>query len=122
MAGRFSILTDENTARGIADALASHGWDVVRGIRAVEQGTEDEILLNKAVELGRVLLTRDVDLEVLAHRWMREWRPFPGIIFWRQEARQQKSTLGEVVQAVEELAAEESPFAYPIVYLKPRKS
>ena len=64
---------------------------------------------------------RDVDLEVIAHRWLREWRPFPGVIFWRQERRQQKSTLGEVVKAIEALAEREDPFAYPIVYLRPQK-
>jgi len=121
VAGRFSILTDENTAKGIANALISDGWDVVRGIRTVEQGTDDDILLLKAVELERVLLTRDVDLEVLAHRWLREWRPFPGVIFWRQERRQEKATLGEVAQAIEALAQQDDPFAYPIVYLKPRR-
>ena len=98
MAGRFAILTDENTAKGIANALISDGWDVVRGIRTVEQGTDDDILLLKAVELERVLLTRDVDLEVLAHRWLRE-----------------------VAQAIEALAQQDDPFAYPIVYLKPRR-
>jgi hypothetical protein len=73
------------------------------------------------VELKRILFTRDVDLEVLAHRWMREWRRFPGVIFWRQELRQEKSTLGEVVKAIEALAQQDDPFAYPIVYLKPRE-
>jgi hypothetical protein len=51
----------------------------------------------------------------------RNRRPFPGVIFWRQEPRQEKSTLGEVVEAIEALAQEKEPFAYPIVYLKPRK-
>jgi hypothetical protein len=121
VAGRFPILTDENTAKGIAKALTARGWDVVRGVRTVAQGTDDDILLLKAVELKRILLTRDVDLEVLAHRWLREWRPFPGIIFWRQEPRREKSTLGEVAHAIEALAQEDDPFAYPIVYLKPRQ-
>jgi Domain of unknown function (DUF5615) len=118
---RFSILTDENTAKGIAKALIDRGWDVVRGVCTLVQGTHDDVLLLKAVELNRVLLTRDVDLEVIAHRWLREWRPFPGVIFWRQEPRQEKSTLGEVVEAIEALAEQEDPFAYPIVYLRPRK-
>ena len=121
MAGRFPILTDENTAKGIANALINDGWDVVRGIRTVEPGTDDDILLRKAVELKRILLTRDVDLEVLAHRWMREWRSFPGVIIWRQERRQEKSTLGEVVQAIEDLSNQDDPFAYPIIYLRPRQ-
>ncbi len=121
MAGRFPILTDENTAKGIAKALIDRSWDVVRGVRTVALGTPDDVLLVKAVELDRVLLTRDVDLEVIAQGWLREWRAFPGIIFWRQERRQEKSTLGEVVEAIEALAEQEAPFAYPIVYLRPRK-
>lgn len=119
--GRFPLLTDENTAKGIAEALIDRGWDVARGVRTVAQGTDDDVLLSKAAQLGRVLLTRDVDLEVIAHRWLREWRPFPGVVFWRQEPRQARSTLGEVVDAIEALADEEEPFAYPIVYLRPRK-
>ncbi len=113
--GRFPLLTDENTAKGIAEALIGHGWDVARGVRTVAQGTSDDLLLSKAVELNRVLLTRDVDLEVIARRRLREWRRFPGIIFWRQEPRQARSTLGAVVKAIEALADEEEPFAYPIV-------
>jgi hypothetical protein len=35
---RFSILTDENTAKGIAKALIDRGWDVVRGVRTLAQG------------------------------------------------------------------------------------
>lgn len=119
--GRFPILTDENSAKGIAKALIDRGWDVERGVHTVAQGTDDDSLLLKAVELKRVLFTRDVDLEVIAHRWLREWRPFPGVIFWRQERRQEKSTLGEVVDAIEALAEHEDPFAYPIVYLRPQK-
>ena len=122
MAGRFPILTDENTAKGIAKALADRGWDVARSVHTVTAGTDDEVLLVKAAELNRVLLTRDVDLEVIAHRWLREWRPFPGVIFWRQEPRHEKSTLGEVVESIEDLAETKDPFAYPIVYLRPQKS
>lgn len=121
MAGRFALLTDENTAKGVAQALADRGWNVARAVRTVQEGTDDEALLQKAVELDRVLLTRDVDLEVIAHRWLREWRPFPGIIFWRQEARPEQATIGQVVEAIEELAEQENAFAYPIVYLRPRR-
>jgi hypothetical protein len=121
VAGRFPIITDENTAKGIAKALIDREWDVMRGVRTLAQGTHDDVLLRKAVELNRVLLTRDVDLEIIAHHWLREWRPFPGIIFWRQEPRHEKSTLGEVVVAIEALAEQEDPFAFPIVYLRPRK-
>lgn len=121
MAGRFPILTDENTAKGIAKALADRGWDVARGVHTIAEGTDDEVLLLKAAELNRVLLTRDIDLEVIAHRWLREWRHFPGVIFWRQEPRHEKSTLGEVVEAIDALAETKDPFAYPIVYLRPRK-
>lgn len=121
MAGRFPIFTDENTAKGVASALIERGWDVVRGVRTLEEGTPDDVLLEKSVELNRVLLSRDVDLEIIAHRWMRAWRSFPGLIFWRQQLRQERATIGEVADAIEELARQDDPFAYPIVYLHPRK-
>jgi hypothetical protein len=53
--GRFPILTDENTAKGIAKALVDHGWNVARGVRTLAQGAHDDLLLLKAVELDRVL-------------------------------------------------------------------
>ena len=104
MAGRFPIFVDENSAKGIAGGLIDQGWDVARGDRTLAQGTDDEIVLAKAVELNRVLLTRDIDLEEIALRWLQQWRPLPGVIFWRQENRQEKSTLGQVVAAIEALA------------------
>lgn len=119
MAGRFPIITDENTAKGIATALIERGWDVVRGVRTVVPGTDDEELLLKAVELKRVLITRDGDLEVIAHQWLREWRSFPGVIFWRQQVRQERVRMGAALDAIEALARQDDPFAYPIVYLKP---
>lgn len=121
MAGRFPIFVDENSAKGIAKELIERGWDVVRGVRTLPQGTVDELVFEKAVELNRVLLTRDVDLEGIALRWIQQWRAFPGVILWRQERRREKSTIGEVVMAIEALALKDEPFAYPIVYLRPRE-
>jgi hypothetical protein len=121
VAGHFPILTDENTAKGIASALIERGWDVVRSVRTLEEGTPDDVLLQKAADLDRVLLSRDVDLEIIAHRWMREWRRFPGLLFWRQQPRQERATIGQVVDTIEELAKQDDPFAYPIVYLNPRR-
>jgi hypothetical protein len=95
--------------------LIERGWDVVRGVRTLAPGTDDHVVLEKAVELNRVLLTRDVDLERIALRWLQQWRPFPGVIFWRQEKRREKSTMGEVVAAIEAPALEDEPFAHPIV-------
>jgi hypothetical protein len=121
VAGRFPIFVDENSAKGIGKELIKRGWDVVRGVLTVPLGTDDDVVLEKAVELNRVLLTRDVDLEIIALRWVQQWHPLPGVIFWRQEDRQEKSTIGEVVAAIEALALNDEPFAYPIVYLRPRK-
>ena len=121
MAGRFPIFVDENSAKGIARELICRGWDVTRGVLTIPQGTDDDVVLEKAVELNRILLTRDVDLETIALRWVEQWRPFPGVILWRQEKRQEKSTLGEVVAAIEAIAQKDEPFAYPIVYLRPQR-
>lgn len=53
-----------------------------------------------------------------AHRWLREGRAFPGVVTWpsRHYARM---SIGEIVEKIEALAAEDDPFAYPIRYIRP---
>jgi hypothetical protein len=42
------------------------------------------------------------------------------LVFWPQQDYR-RWTIGELLQAFEDLAAEDDPFAYPIRRLKPRK-
>jgi predicted nuclease of predicted toxin-antitoxin system len=55
------LLADECVYKVTTDFLISLGYDVVTAQELGLAGADDEIIIDKAVALGRVLLTRDVD-------------------------------------------------------------
>lgn len=119
MAGRFPLYTDADVHGPLIKALQRAGWDVLRAVDAFPEGTLDLTHFERAVALGRVLVTNDEDQEVAADRWHREGRRFPGLIAWRQKVYSQM-TYGEILEQFEELARQDQPFAgYPIVRIKP---
>jgi hypothetical protein len=79
----------------VVAGLRRRGIDLFTAGDAGLLGTPDECHLEKARSLGRVMLSRDQDFLLLAHRYATEGVPFPGLIFI-----QPKSTIGEVIRAV----------------------
>ncbi len=121
MAGRFPLYTDADIRGSLIKALKKAGWDVVRAIDALPEGAKDLPHFERAVALGRVLVINDEDQEVTADQWYRQGRSLPGVIAWRQRTYRQM-TVGEIVEAFEEIAARENPFSpYPIVRIKPKR-
>jgi hypothetical protein len=56
-----------------------------------------------------------------SHQWYEQGRHFPGLIVWRQELYL-KMTTKELLEAFEELAQQDAPFApYPIVRIWPKR-
>ena len=55
------LLADECVYKATTDFLIGLGYDVVTAQELGLAGADDEIIIDKAVALGRVLLTRDVD-------------------------------------------------------------
>ena len=84
MAGRFPIYADANVHRSLVDALARRGWDVVRAIDTFPEKTSDPVHFDYAAREGRVFLTNDKPSENIAIQWLREGRPFRGMIVWPQ--------------------------------------
>ncbi len=120
MAGRFPLYTDEDVRGPLIKALTKAGWDIVRAIDTFPERTPDLVHFERAVALGRVLVTHDEDHAVTADQWYRSGRRFPGLIAWPQKVYDQM-TYGEIVEAFEKLAAKDNPFSqYPIVFIKPR--
>jgi hypothetical protein len=119
VAGRFPLYAD---VRGtLIKGLLQLGWDVVRAIDVFPEGTEDLPHFERAVALGRVLVTNDEDQEATADQWYRAERPFPGVIAWCQKLYRQVSN-AEILECFENLARQDEPFAaYPIIHLKPPK-
>ena len=60
----------------------------------------DDVLLKRATELGRVLVSQDQDLLREGARWLSERKDFSGIIY----AHQLRITIGQMVEDLELIA------------------
>ena len=121
MAGRFPLYTDADVHGPLIKALRKAGWDIVRAIDEFPEGALDLAHFERAVVLGRILVTNDEDQEIIANSWYREGRQFPGVVAWRQKVYTEM-THGEIVEAFEKLAASDDPFSgYPIIHIKPSR-
>ena len=120
MAGRFPLYTDENVKGQLVKALQDRGWDLVRAVDMLAEGTEDEDQFESAAKENRVFVSSDEPFVAIAYRWLREGRPFR-MVTWPQE-HHKKLTIGDFVREFEALAEREEPFAYPIVHLKPQQN
>lgn len=89
------LYADECVDARIVAGLRRRGVDVLSAAEAGLLGHPDERHLEKARALSRVILSRDQDFLVLAHRCASEAIPFPGLIFI-----QPKGTVGEVIRSV----------------------
>lgn len=119
VAGRFPLYTDADVQGQVVEALLAAGWDVLRAIDAFPERIMDPVHFEEAARLGRVLVSNDRRLTVIAHTWLVEGRPFRGMITWPQ-AHYETASAGAFLRAFEALAAKGDPFgSYPIVHLMP---
>lgn len=79
---RFPLYTDADIHGPVVEALKQAGWDVLRAIDALPEGTKDPIHFERAAQENRVLLTNDRRMEPIAHAWLAEGRAFRGLICW----------------------------------------
>lgn len=96
----ISLYMDHHVPKAITTGLRLRGADAVT---CNEDGTDqldDELLLQRAHELKRVLFTQDDDLLEEAARWQREGRPFSGVIY----GHQLRVTIGGCVRDLEIIA------------------
>jgi hypothetical protein len=111
----LAFYMDVHVPAAITAGLRSRGIVV---LTSQEDGTrtfDDESLLRRASELGRLLFTQDTDLLRIAHAWQNAGRSFSGVAF----APQLQVGIGELIEDLELIAscgsAEE--YASQVVYL-----
>ncbi|WP_165233388.1 DUF5615 family PIN-like protein [Aquisphaera insulae] len=78
------LYLDHHVDVAITEGLRRAGIDL---LTCREDGTttwDDERLLARADELGRVLFSQDDDLLAIANRWQQERRGFSGLIYGHQ--------------------------------------
>ena len=96
---------DVHVDHAIAAQLRLRQVDVVT---AQEEGTDqltDELLLERASQLGRPLVTHDIRFKALAEEWQRQSRPFFGLVF----AHLLQASIGQCVKDLEIIAKGTDP-------------
>ncbi len=111
------LYADENVDGAIVRALHRLGWDVVRAIEQHAMGTSDDVHFASAAAFGRVMLTRDRDMLVIAAEWQTSGKSFAGVFFYHAS---QFGSTGQVVRAIDRSALQhQHRLADRVVYLQP---
>ena len=116
MPGRFPLFTDENVDGPIIRGLRQRGWDVQHATEEFGEKTIDVPLLEHATGLERVMVSTDKHLLQIGEQWVEAGRAFR--LIWWEQRRTQRILLATVLDAFDELAADENAFLYPISFLK----
>lgn len=91
---------DHHVPDSITAGLRRRGIDVVTAHEDGAAELDDDALLQRATQLGRVLFSQDRDLLVIAHHWLETGREFSGLIY----AHQLNITIGRAVRDLELMA------------------
>ncbi len=91
---------DVHVPRAITTALRLRGIDVLTAQEDGSAELDDGPLLERATELGRILVSQDEDLLREGARLLAENRDFSGIVY----AHQLRVTIGQMVEDLELIA------------------
>jgi hypothetical protein len=78
------LYMDVHVPAALTEALRERSLDVVTSQEDGTRTRDDESLLQRAAETGRLLLTQDEDFLAIAAKWQQTGRAFPGLFFARQ--------------------------------------
>jgi predicted nuclease of predicted toxin-antitoxin system len=98
MALRFYM--DHHVPAAITRGLRDRGVDCLTAAEDGARKSSDESLLTRATGLGRVMFSMDVDMLVIASKWVNEGTTFSGLVY----ARQLSITIGQAVRDLELIA------------------
>lgn len=99
------LYLDEHVPRAIRDQLRLRGVDVLTAQEDGLLSTPDEIILQRATDLGRLVFTQDIRFKALAQDWQRTARPFTALLY----GHQQGGSIGEYVADLELIAKASLP-------------
>ena len=100
-----ALYMDEHVHRAITVGLRLRGVDVLTVQEDGRRGAKDEVLLDRATELQRVLFSQDEDLLEEANRRQTQQIPFAGVVY----AHQLYVTLGTCIRDLELIAKVANP-------------
>lgn len=91
---------DHHVHGGITAGLRRRGIDCLTLHEDQSHRLDDEVVLSRATQLGRVLVTQDEDFFAITHRWQTAAQRFSGIVY----SDQLGVTIGRAVQDIELIA------------------
>ena len=111
----LTVYMDVHVPLAITDGLRRRNIYVLTSQEDETTELDDEPLLARASELGRLLFTQDEDFLRIAALWAQSGRPFVGVLY----AHQQGASLGRIIEDIELIAtcAEPGELANRATYL-----
>ena len=91
---------DVHVPVAITQGLRRRGIDVLTSQEDGAREARDEVLLTRASDLKRLLVSQDHDLLRIAHEWQLAGQPFSGVVF----AHQQGASIGRMIADLELMA------------------
>jgi predicted nuclease of predicted toxin-antitoxin system len=92
---------DHHVPSAICDGLRAKAIDVLTTSDDATESWEDDAILQRATDLGRLVFTQDVDFLLIASHWAQQGRPFAGVVY----GHQLRITIGQAIRDLELLAA-----------------
>ena len=77
----IALFMDHHVDSAITEGLRRRGVDVLTAWEDRRSKADDESLLARAIELDRVLFSRDRDLLAITAKWLRDGRDFSGLVY-----------------------------------------
>jgi hypothetical protein len=96
----LKLFMDHHVPAAITQGLRQRGVDVLTVEEDHKADWDDEMLLERAHDLGRVVFTQDDDFLAIGHEWQQTGREFSGILY----AHQLQITIGQAVRDLELVA------------------
>ncbi|ASC69920.1 hypothetical protein XM38_008500 [Halomicronema hongdechloris C2206] len=104
----IALYMDEHVPLAITEGLRRRGVDILTVQEDDRRGYPDPALLDRALELGRVLFSQDEDFPIEASRRQAEGIDFAGVIYARQTA----VSVGDCVRDLDLIAKVAEPEDY----------
>lgn len=106
---------DVHIPAAITAGLIRRKIDVLTSQDDGTREVEDEDLLQRATDLGRLLFSQDQDLIRIARQWQRDGQFFVGLVF----SDQQGESIGQCIEDIELLAlcCSEEEVANQVIFL-----
>lgn len=110
-----ALYLDQHVPKAIRRGLRARNVDVVSAFEDGTSAWDDESLLDRVLQVGRVLFTQDEDFLVIASQRQTAAIPFAGILF----ARQRDISIQQAIRDLELIAkvCEPSDFANRVEFL-----